>query len=230
MWHCVHDTRGPWIHFSGRCVFLCMCANMCPREICAQERRDSCVLSIHWPHFTPKLQITLSSFINITQDKFTEQLRSRPGLKSTEGNLVKGSSVWTPLYIHAHTIKQCKHLFNLFLHKLIFPCLSQLACLPFLCVFLHLLPSPSKTSSTAQLKLLLCLWLVCCLRHFYISTFQSNYLKWVSPPACYPCQIITVFPWWSCSSNKEQSEMLGKKIASKVLLYSQRGSSGHPIP
>lgn len=30
------------------------------------------------------------------------------------------------------------------------------------------------------------------------------------------------FPWWSCSSNKEQCEMLWKKIARKVLSFSLR--------
>lgn len=71
------------------------------------------------------------------------------------------------------------------------------------CVFLHLFPSLPKTS-IAQLKLLLCLWLVCCLGHLYISTFQSNYPKWVSLPVYCPCQIITVSPGaaaWAIKSN-----------------------------
>lgn len=37
-----------------------------------------------------------------------------------------------------------------------------------------LFSSPSETSSSiAQVRLLLCLWLVCCLRHLYISTFRA---------------------------------------------------------
>lgn len=65
MWHCAQWHQGT-MH-TRQCVFLCMCVHTCPGEICAPERRDSCVISIHWPHFTPKLQITLSGFINITK-------------------------------------------------------------------------------------------------------------------------------------------------------------------
>lgn len=53
-WQCVHGARRPRIHLNGRCVFLCMCANMYLGEMCAHGRKDSCVLSIHWPHITPQ--------------------------------------------------------------------------------------------------------------------------------------------------------------------------------
>lgn len=105
---------------------------------------------------------------------------------------------------------------DLFLHKL--------PLSPSVWVSLRLLlPFTSKTSaSLAQLKPLLCLWLACSPRHLCISTFQSNYPKWVSLPACCPCQIITVSLDAAAQAIKSNVRCLGREEGS-TLLWSPRG-------
>lgn len=58
LWHCVCDTGG------HRCVLLC---THVPKKNYCMHKTGGIAESFHWTQFTPKLQITLSSFINITK-------------------------------------------------------------------------------------------------------------------------------------------------------------------
>lgn len=58
LWHCVCDTGG------HRCVLLC---THVPKENYCMHKTRGIAESFHWTQFTPQLQITLSSFINITK-------------------------------------------------------------------------------------------------------------------------------------------------------------------
>ena len=147
--------------------------------MCTGEEEQLCHINSHWPHFTPRLQITLSSFkkkhweihpatfFGGKNHNRAEKYRGRPCkmCSSLRTPYMYVKAVWAS--IHDNTSFSCSL-------------------------------SASQTSSTAQLKLLLCLWLyvfwIFCLGHLNISTFQSNYPKWVSLPACCPCQILTVSP------------------------------------
>lgn len=115
---------------------------------------------------------------------------------------------------------QCKHLSknDLFLHKLFFP--SQPPGLP-PCVSLSI-SFPPCLKLLPLLKTVI-MFVVSLLPQAPPHKHISEQLSKMGVSACMlPMPNHNGFPQWSSASNKEQCELLGKKIASKVLSFSFR--------